>query len=65
MNLLNLLSTQKKPKGLLEYKPSYEGIIFYTNSPGQRFFRFILPDDIIGKKVEKLSAHPLFRKSLD
>ena len=44
--------------GWYEYEPSYDGVITHINTAGARLFGFISPDDVIGKKVNELYAHP-------
>lgn len=45
-------------KGWYEYEPSYDGVITHINSAGAKLFGFSSPDDLIGKKVNELYAHP-------
>lgn len=45
-------------KGWYEYEPSYDGVITHINSAGAKLFGFTSPDDLIGKKVNELYAHP-------
>ncbi|MGQ3683908.1 MAG: PAS domain-containing protein [Candidatus Loosdrechtia sp.] len=45
-------------KGWYEYEPSYDGVITHINSAGARLFGYTSPDDIIGKKMNELYAHP-------
>jgi PAS domain-containing protein len=45
-------------KGWYEYEPSYDGVITHINTAGARLFGFASPDDVIGKKVNELYAHP-------
>jgi PAS domain-containing protein len=45
-------------KGWYEYEPSYDGVITHINSAGARLFGYTSPDDIIGKKLNELYAHP-------
>lgn len=45
-------------KGWCEYEPSYDGVIMHINREGARLFGFTSPDDVIGKKVNELYAHP-------
>ncbi|UJS15933.1 MAG: PAS domain-containing protein [Candidatus Jettenia sp.] len=45
-------------KGWYEYEPSYDGVIIHINSAGARLFGFASPDDVIGKKINELYAHP-------
>jgi PAS domain-containing protein len=45
-------------KGWYEYEPSYDGVITHINSAGAKLFGFASPDDLIGKKVNELYAHP-------
>ncbi len=60
----SLINT-KETKGWFEYQPSYDGTIFHINSLGAKIFGFNSPDDVIGKKVNELYTHPLFRKFLN
>lgn len=48
----------QEAKGWYEYQPSYDGVITHINRAGARFFGFTSPDDVIGKKVNELYAHP-------
>lgn len=61
------VSTKDEPKALLnvqeakgwcEYEPSYDGVITHINTTGARLFGFESPDDVIGKKINELYAHP-------
>ncbi|MFO0792568.1 MAG: PAS domain-containing protein [Candidatus Brocadiaceae bacterium] len=45
-------------KGWFEYEPSYDGVVIHINTMGARLFGFTSPDDVIGKKVNELYAHP-------
>lgn len=45
-------------KGWYEYEPSYDGVITHINTAGARLFGFASPDDVIGKKINELYAHP-------
>ncbi|HHT9129505.1 MAG TPA: PAS domain-containing protein [Candidatus Brocadiaceae bacterium] len=45
-------------KGWYEYEPSYDGVITHINTAGARLFGFTSPDDVIGKQVKELYAHP-------
>jgi len=45
-------------KGWYEYEPSYDGVITHINTAGARLFGFISSDDVIGKKINELYAHP-------
>ncbi len=62
-----IVSTIDKSKALLdvkdatgwyEYEPSYDGVITHINTAGARLFGFTSPDDVIGKKINELYAHP-------
>ena len=44
--------------GWYEYEPSYDGVITHINTAGARLFGFTSSDDIIGKKINELYAHP-------
>ena len=48
----------QEAKGWYEYQPSYDGVITHINRAGARLFGFTSPDDVIGKKVNELYAHP-------
>lgn len=48
----------KDEKGWYEYEPSYDGVILQINKAGAELFGFTSPDDVIGKKVNELYAHP-------
>lgn len=52
-----LISVQDA-KGWYEYEPSYDGVITHINTAGARLFGFASPDDVIGKKINELYAHP-------
>ncbi len=54
---LPLLDVQEA-KGWYEYEPSYDGVITHINRVGAKIFGFTSPDDVIGKKVNELYAHP-------
>lgn len=45
-------------KGWCEYEPSYDGAITHINTAGARLFGFTSPDDVIGKPIKELYAHP-------
>lgn len=45
-------------KGWCEYQPSYDGVVTHINTAGARLFGFNSPDDVIGKKINELYAHP-------
>lgn len=45
-------------KGWYEYEPSYDGVITHINTAGARLFGFASSDDVIGKKINELYAHP-------
>ena len=45
-------------KGWYEYEPSYDGVITHINTDGARLFGFASSDDVIGKKINELYAHP-------
>ena len=45
-------------KGWCEYEPSYDGVVTHINTAGAKFFGFNSPDDVIGKKINELYAHP-------
>ena len=48
----------KDAKGWYEYEPSYDGVITHINTAGARLFGFTSSDDVIGKKINELYAHP-------
>src|SRR3972149_8612996 len=48
----------KEASGWYEYEPSYDGVITHINTAGARLFGFTSPDDVIGKKINELYAHP-------
>ncbi len=48
----------QEAKGWFEYEPSYDGVIIHINRAGAKIFGFTSPDDMIGKKVNELYAHP-------
>ena len=45
-------------KGWCEYEPSYDGVVTHINTAGAKLFGFNSPDDVIGKKINELYAHP-------
>lgn len=45
-------------KGWCEYQPSYDGVITHINTAGARLLGYNSPDDVIGKKINELYAHP-------
>lgn len=48
----------KEATGWYEYEPSYDGVITHINTVGAKLFGFTSPDDVIGKKINELYAHP-------
>lgn len=48
----------KDAKGWYEYEPSYDGVVTHINTAGARLFGFTSADDVIGKKINELYAHP-------
>ena len=48
----------KDATGWYEYEPSYDGVITHINTAGARLFGFTSSDDVIGKKINELYAHP-------
>jgi len=48
----------KDTTGWYEYEPSYDGVVTHINTAGARLFGFTSPDDVIGKKINELYAHP-------
>ncbi len=53
-----LLVDVQDVKGWCEYEPSYDGVVIHINTAGARLFGFNSPDDVIGKKINELYAHP-------
>ena len=53
-----VLPDVKDVKGWYEYEPSYDGVITHINTAGAKLFGFASPDDVIGKKINELYAHP-------
>lgn len=53
-----LLVDVQDVKGWCEYEPSYDGVVTHINTAGARLFGFNSPDDVIGKKINELYAHP-------
>lgn len=45
-------------KGWCEYEPSYDGVVTHINTAGAKLFGFNSPDDVIGRKINELYAHP-------
>ncbi|GAN35262.1 MAG: hypothetical protein DYG83_08540 [Candidatus Brocadia sp. AMX2] len=48
----------KDAKGWYEYEPSYDGVITHIDASGAKLFGFHSADDVIGKQVKELYAHP-------
>jgi PAS domain-containing protein len=48
----------KDATGWYEYEPPYDGVITHINTAGARLFGFTSSDDVIGKKINELYAHP-------
>ena len=48
----------KEAKGWYEYEPSYDGVIIHIDTAGAELLGYSSPDDVIGKKVNELYAHP-------
>ncbi|MCF6157943.1 MAG: PAS domain-containing protein [wastewater metagenome] len=64
-NILSSTKDKSRPvldaqetKGWFEYEPSYDGVIIHMNQVGAKIFGFTSSDDVIGKKVNELYAHP-------
>lgn len=53
-----MLLDVKDAKGWCEYEPSYDGVITHIDAGGARIFGFHSADDLIGKQVKELYAHP-------
>ena len=45
-------------KGWFEYESSYDGVLLNIDIEGARLLGFASPDDMIGKKINELYAHP-------
>ncbi len=45
-------------KGWFEYESSYDGVLLNIDTEGARLLGFTSPDDVIGKKINELYAHP-------
>ncbi len=54
----NALLNVQDAKGWYEYEPSYDGVITHINTTGARLFGFASSDDVIGRKINELYAHP-------
>lgn len=48
----------KDAKGWCEYEPSYDGVITHIDANGARLLGFNSADEVIGKQVKELYAHP-------
>lgn len=48
----------KETKGWYEYEPSYDGVITRIDANSAKLFGFNSADDVIGKQVKELYAHP-------
>ncbi len=53
-----LLVDVKDVKGWYEYEPSYDGVVIHINTASARLFGFNSPDNVVGKKMNELYAHP-------
>jgi len=54
---LNITEKATK-KAWFEYESTYDGVILNIDIEGARLLGFTSPDDVIGKKVNELYAHP-------
>ena len=52
------LTKKVKKKGWFEYESSYDGVLLNIDIEGARILGFTSPDDVIGKKINELYAHP-------
>ncbi|MDR4504836.1 MAG: PAS domain-containing protein [Candidatus Scalindua sp.] len=50
--------TKATKKGWFEYESSYDGVLLNIDIEGARLLGFTSPDDLIGKKINELYAHP-------
>ncbi len=55
---LKTLPDVKDAKGWYEYEPSYDGVVTHIDANGARLFGYNSADDVIGKRVKELYAHP-------
>ena len=53
-----LLVDVEDVKGWCEYEPFYDGVVIHINTAGAQLFGFNSPDNVIGKKINELYAHP-------
>ena len=51
-------TTKATKKGWFEYESSYDGVLLNIDTEGARLLGFTSPDDLIGKKINELFAHP-------
>lgn len=51
-------ATKATTKGWFEYESSYDGVLLNIDIEGARLLGFTSPDDVIGKKINELYAHP-------
>ncbi|GJQ49890.1 hypothetical protein KsCSTR_37700 [Candidatus Kuenenia stuttgartiensis] len=50
--------TAEFTKGWFEYEASYDGVLLNIDTAGARLLGFSSPDDMLGKKINELYAHP-------
>lgn len=59
LDLTEKATTEKATKkGCFEYESSYDGVLLNIDIEGARLLGFTSPDDVIGKKINELYAHP-------
>lgn len=51
-------ATKAAKTGWFEYESSYDGVLLNIDIEGARILGFASPDDVIGKKINELYAHP-------
>lgn len=51
-------ATKATTKGWFEYESRYDGVLLNIDTEGARLLGFTSPDDVIGKKINELYAHP-------
>ncbi|MDR4499633.1 MAG: PAS domain-containing protein [Candidatus Scalindua sp.] len=52
------VATKATKKGWFEYESSYDGVLLNIDIEGARLLGFTSPDEVIGKKINELYAHP-------
>lgn len=52
------ITAKATKKGWFEYESTYDGVILNIDLEGARLLGYTSPDDLIGKKINELYAHP-------